>query len=310
MLESNVVTEWVHGFQGLNMLIHVYCRQFNNLSFAIDACRLFARKDGLPSLKTCNLLMNSLVEANEHQKSFEVFEIVCHFVTLDVYLFTTAIKAYGRGGKIDNAIRLFLKIETMSIFPNHVTYNILINALCENGRLDEAFRYKERVGKTREALKIRDDMLAKGIIPNSVILNSLFQGFCKSNQMDRAEHLLEEMLVKGFAVNPNAYYSVINWLCKKQEVVKVLKQMLEKGLVLDSKSYNTLIWGCCEEGKIEEGFKLKEEMAKQGIPPDICTYNLLIQGLSNMGKVDDDNDLLDEGRGNGLVPNIYTYGSL
>lgn len=72
--------------------------------------------------------------------------------------------------------------------------------------------------------------------------------------------------------------ALIPGLCEAgnmQEAVRLLKEMLERGLVLDKITYNTLILGCCREGKVEEAFKLKEEMAKQGIQPDSYTYNLI-----------------------------------
>ncbi|PSR91332.1 Pentatricopeptide repeat-containing protein, partial [Actinidia chinensis var. chinensis] len=149
MSELNLGSELALSVQTFDLLIHVYCTQFKNLGFegVVDVFRLLASKGMFPSLNTCNFLLSSLVKANELHTSYEVFDIICRGVSPDVYLFSTAINAFCKGGKVEDAMGLFLKMEQMGTSPNVVTYNNIINGLCKNGDIDEAFKLKEKMIK-------------------------------------------------------------------------------------------------------------------------------------------------------------------
>ncbi|KAF2308958.1 hypothetical protein GH714_025987 [Hevea brasiliensis] len=246
-----------------------------------------AGKGLFPSLKTCNFLLSSLVKANELKKSYE-------------------------GG---DAIGLFLKMEKIGVAPNVVAYNI-IHGLCKNGRLDEAFQFKEKMdGHMAEALPIRDDMVSKGISPIQLLSIQLYKAFARVIKWKMLSMFWRKCCQEGDAIknikpNDGLLTTLVSRLCKNgnmQEAAKLLKEMLE-GMILDKISYNTLILGCCKEGKLEEGFKLKEEMVKQGMQPDLYTYNLLLHGLCNKGKIEEAGMLWAECQRNGHVPNVYTYG--
>jgi pentatricopeptide repeat protein len=129
-----------------DLLIEVYCTQFkrDGCYLALDVFPVLANKGMFPSKTTCNILLTSLVRANEFQKCCEAFDVVCKGVSPDVYLFTTAINAFCKGGKVEEAVKLFSKMEEAGVAPNVVTFNTVIDGLGMCGRYDEAFMFKER----------------------------------------------------------------------------------------------------------------------------------------------------------------------
>ncbi|KAK8537802.1 hypothetical protein V6N13_096395 [Hibiscus sabdariffa] len=137
------------GVAGVDLLLHLYYTQFKNVCFtgAIDVFFTLAGKGIFPSSKTCHFFLNSLVKANELQKAYQVFETLSRSISLDVYLCTTMINGFCKGGRIQDAIALFSRMETLGISPNVVTYNNIIHGLCKSGRLDEAFQIKQNMIK-------------------------------------------------------------------------------------------------------------------------------------------------------------------
>lgn len=123
------------------MLIEVYCTELkrDGCYLALEVFLVLGKKGMFPSNTTCNVLLTSLVRANEFQKCCEAFEVVCKGVSPDVYLFTTAINAFCKGGKVEEGIELFSKMEEAGVAPNVVTYNTVIDGLGMIGRYDDAF---------------------------------------------------------------------------------------------------------------------------------------------------------------------------
>ncbi|WJX88233.1 hypothetical protein P8452_70342 [Trifolium repens] len=165
-LELNRLTDRSYG--ELDLLLHILCSQFQHLGFhwAFDIFTLFTSNGVFPSLKTCNFLMSSLVRSNELHKSYRVFDAVCRGgFSLDVYTYATAINAFSKGGKVDDAVGLFFKMEEQGVLPNVVTYNNLIDGLCKSGRLEEAFRFKDKMVEN----KVNPSLVTYGILVNGLM---------------------------------------------------------------------------------------------------------------------------------------------
>ncbi|XWS49413.1 hypothetical protein CRYUN_Cryun12cG0001400 [Craigia yunnanensis] len=133
LADLNTLFKGVSGVIGVDLLLHLYCTQFKNVGFtyAIDVFFTLADK----------------VKANELQKTYQVFQTLSHFVSIDVYLCITMINAFCKGGRIQDAFALLSRMENLGIAPNVVTYNNIIHGLCKSGRLDEAFRLKQDMTK-------------------------------------------------------------------------------------------------------------------------------------------------------------------
>ncbi|KAF3949268.1 hypothetical protein CMV_024843 [Castanea mollissima] len=266
---STTPPERALGVQVSDLLVHVYCTQFKNLDFGVDVFCLLARKGMFPSIKTCNFLLSSLVKANELSKSYEVFEMTCQGVSPDVYLFSTAINAFCKGGKVEDGIGLFLKMEEVGIVPNVVTYNSIIHGLCKNGRLDEAFHFKER-------------MLRNKVKPSLITYSVLINGFVRLEKFDEANCVLKEMLDKGFVPNEIVYNTLIDGYCKTgniSEALKIRGDMVFKGIMPNSVTLNSLTQGFCKSNEIERAEHILGEMLLRGLNVSQVTYTAVIKGL-------------------------------
>ncbi|KAJ0051754.1 hypothetical protein Pint_02559 [Pistacia integerrima] len=278
MVDLNVVTERDIGFQVADLLVHVYCTQFKNVgfSYAIDVLSTFSSKGIFPSLKTCNFLLSSLVKANEVQKGIEMYETICRGVCPDVYLFSTAINAFCKGGRIEDAIGLFTKMEELGIAPNIVTYNNIIHGLCKNGRLDEAFQFKEK-------------MVLRQLEPSLVTYSILINGFIKLEKFDDANYILNEMSNMGFVPNEFVYNTLIDGYCKNgniNEALDIRDDMISKGMSPNSVTFNSLIQGFCKSGQMDHAENVLEEMLSRGLVVNQGAFTSVIRLLCVSSKFD------------------------
>ncbi|XP_050218418.1 pentatricopeptide repeat-containing protein At4g19440, chloroplastic-like [Mercurialis annua] len=287
----------------VDILIHVYSTDFKHLGFGVtvELFTLLGNKGLLPSLKSCNILLNSLVKAKKLNLSYEVFDIMCQCCSaLDVYSFSTMVNAFCIGGRVDDAVGLFRKMEELGVAPNVVTYTNIIHGLCKVGRLDEAFQFKEK-------------MVSLEVEPNLVTYSVLINGLVKLERFDEANCILKEISDRGLTPNNIVYNTLLDGYCKAdkvEECEKLFAEMVSMEIELDSVVFNILIRAHCKKGNMTEAFRLRDDMRSRGIPRTSFTYSTLIHGLCNIGLVDDANQLLDEMRNEGLSPNVVCYNAL
>jgi pentatricopeptide repeat protein len=94
--------------------------------------------------------------------------------------------------------------------------------------------------------------------------------------------MLHMMADDGGCFPPNmvSYSTVNDGLCKAQEV---LQQMLDKGVIPNYRTYNTLVGGYCSSGQWTEAIRVSKEMSRNGFGPDVFTCNLLMDYLCKKG---------------------------
>ncbi|XP_065855086.1 pentatricopeptide repeat-containing protein At2g17525, mitochondrial-like [Euphorbia lathyris] len=105
--------------------------------------------------------------------------------------------------------------------PNVLVYDRLIRALCEEGRL-------------REAFELINEMAKRGYVPVASTFNGLIRGFCEQGKDGSALKLLDdEMVSRGCLVDRGSYSDVIDVLCRKENLQKASSLLYE----LDKKKF-------------------------------------------------------------------------
>ncbi|XWS62299.1 hypothetical protein CRYUN_Cryun07bG0198500 [Craigia yunnanensis] len=311
LADLNILFKGVHGVMVVDLLLHLYCTQFKNVSFtcAFDVFFTLADKGMFPSCKTCNFFLNSLVKVNELQKTYQVFETLSRFVSLDVYLCTTMINAFCKGGRIQDAIALFSKMENLGISPNVVTYNNIIHGLCKSGRLNEAFRIKQNMakqgvqpslitysvlingltkfGKFEGANSVLKEMSDKGFVPNDVVYNTLIAGYCKMENIDEALRIRDDMLSKGMNPNSVTFNSLMQGFCRigqMEHAEHLLEEMLSRGLSINLGAFSSVIWWLCLKSRFDSALHFTKEMLLRNLRPNDRLMTTLVGGLCMDGK--------------------------
>ena len=80
----------------------------------------------------------------------------------NVYTYALLLEGYCKADRIEDAVKLFKKLDYEKVELNFVVYNILIAAYC-------------RIGNVMEAFKLRDATKSGGILPTCATYSSLIQ---------------------------------------------------------------------------------------------------------------------------------------
>ena len=86
--------------------------------------------------------------------------------------------------------------------------------------------------------------------------------------------------------------------------------MAEFGCMPNVLSYNIILKGFCNEGRIEEALELLHMMADDGggsCPPNVVSYNTVVNGLFRDGHVDRAYSLFSAMDDQGILPTVVTY---
>ncbi|KAF8369843.1 hypothetical protein HHK36_032133 [Tetracentron sinense] len=77
-------------------------------------------------------------------------------------------------GRLKEAVELFEEmVSKVQVMPDALTYNVLVNGFCREGKVDQA-------------RKIMDFMRKNGCCPNIFNYSALMNGFCKEGRVEEA----------------------------------------------------------------------------------------------------------------------------
>nr|GEV02990.1 hypothetical protein [Tanacetum cinerariifolium] len=133
-----------------SILVHTYGIE-NWIEDAVDTF-LEMEKNGVkadvaPNSRTCNILLNHLIERKETDEAFKVFRRMIKICT-----YTIMIKMFSEKGDIEMALKVWKFMKKKQFVPSLHTYSVLINGLCENQ--DASL-----------ACMLMEEMIEKGIRP-------------------------------------------------------------------------------------------------------------------------------------------------
>ncbi|XP_077254005.1 uncharacterized protein LOC143892971 [Tasmannia lanceolata] len=164
----------------------------------------------------------------------------------------------------------------LSVTPNVVSYNILIQAFCKMGSLDSAF----------SVLEIMED---NGVSPDLITFNTLLNGFYVGNRISDAEMIWTKMEEHNCIPDIISFNSRLRGLVsegKMDNAIKLVDELKSKGPKPDVFSFNALIKGFCNDGNIEEAKKIYNELGKNGCNPNRWTFEMLVPCLCEKGDFD------------------------
>ncbi|KAH9696326.1 pentatricopeptide repeat-containing protein [Citrus sinensis] len=225
-----------------------------------------------PNLHTYSILINCFCKMGRVSHGFVVLgRILRSCFTPDAVTFTSLIKdGLCKEGFVDKAKELLLQMKDKNIKPNVVTYTSVIRGFCYANDWNEA---KHRTNRAKELFVSMESMGCKrDVFSYSILIN----GYCKNKEVDEALSLHSEMLSKGIKPTVVTYGTLFLGLFEVHQVEHALKLFDEMQHVV---TYNIMIHGLCNDGKMDKAHDLFLDMEAKGVEPDCVTFNTLMLGF-------------------------------
>lgn len=234
----------------------------------------------------------------------------------------------------DDGVEKFFKLKGI-MYLNSTSFTIIINALCEVGRLDEAlqlFRGMDKIGcekdvllhnnlinalsnadRVADGLDLLREMKHSGFKPTQFTYNSVYGYFCRKGDVVGAKSIMREMWYCQHEPWIKHSTTLVKQLCKHRRVAEAcnfLFEMVEEGIVPHLIPYTAVVDGFFKLQEVDQALELYHDILSRGYKPDVVAYNILINGLCKAKRTSEAQDVLNKMLAGGLVPSTVTYNSL
>jgi len=260
-------------------------------------------------------LIDGFFQAGRHNEGFQWYKEMLEQtdVSPDVVLYTVMIRGCAEAGRIKDAFVFLDEMKEKGFTPDTFCYNTLLKALCDAGDLDGARLLRSEMAQNNvvmdttthtimicglckkrlvdEALQVFDEMGKVGCHPTVMTYNALINGLYGAHRLEEARMLFYKMEMGN---NPSLF----------------LRLTLGANQVRDSEGLQKLVDSMCQSGQVLKAYKLLRGIIDSGVVPDVVTYNTLINGLCKVSNLDGALRLFKELQLKGFTPDEFTYGTL
>ncbi|CAN0878206.1 Pentatricopeptide repeat-containing protein At1g62670, mitochondrial [Linum grandiflorum] len=244
-----------------------------------------------PSVVTNNTVVCALCEAGYVELALDYVRKSRNTAPRDfnVYCYSPIIRGLCHTGKVDEALELLEEMKRCSVSPDASSYGILIHGLCQKGDINNYFRF----WKDMNVWQIKPDTVTSknfteksGLVDDRTFYNRLIEHSTVTGYLRTANHLLQEMTMKGLNPYPFTFNELIQAFYKDgrfEEGLQVFNTMQKAHVAPDIFTCNAVVEMYCRERRLVEALKVMNEMQNRGIVLDSCTYHILIKLLCNKG---------------------------
>ncbi|KAJ4790540.1 Pentatricopeptide repeat-containing protein [Rhynchospora pubera] len=257
-----------------------------------------------PSYKHTTYAYNRMIDLVGKMKKFDAMWNLLYesYSTRSLSLDTVAkaMRRLAGARQWKETISLFDKLETLGLERSVETVNVLLDALCKEGKVNYA----------REAFLV----LKSHIRPNEHTFNILLHGWCKVRNIEEAIRQIEEMKQHGLKPSVITYSTIVNACCHQgnfSEVYKILDFMVSQGCPPNVITYTTIMNSLAKSGKIDEALNIIQRMKDTRCAPDTLFYNSLLHMLGKAGRWNEAWSIFEvEMELNGVPHSLSTYNTM
>ncbi|KAK6115251.1 hypothetical protein DH2020_007520 [Rehmannia glutinosa] len=272
----------------------VYLKRLCKLGRLSEAISLLGSCGSTVRRNTLSHLIESCIDTNSLDLCYNLHARVKKLIKQpDPFLETKLVGMFAKCGSLDDAFEVFDEMCQRDLY----TWSAIIGACSREkmwGDVVELFYWMMEDGE---------------IIPDNFLFPKILQA-CGNYGDVETGRLIHGMVIKRgmsseLRVNNSilAVYAKCGWFSSA-------KRFFEGMEVKDRVSWNAIITGYCQAGKINEARILFELMQKEGLEPDVITWNLLISSCNQLGKCDVAMKLMNEMESCGMKPDVYTWTSM
>lgn len=214
------------------------------------SCPLIAREDYSASsnMARSNWLVTKLSKEGKIDQARKLFD---ELPDRDVITWTTVITGYIRCGFIEEARKLFNRVDAKK---NVVTWTAMVGAYLRRRRVVEAE-------------KLFDEMPVK----NMVSWNTMIDGYAQNGKVDKALQLFEQMPERN-VVSWNTVVTALAQCGRIDEAMDLFDKMPKKDVI----SWTATVAGLAKNGRIDEARRVFDRMPER----NVVSWNAMITGYA------------------------------
>ncbi|KAK2995837.1 hypothetical protein RJ640_006176 [Escallonia rubra] len=213
-----------------NALIGGFCRK-GKMDRAYEMLKNMEQEGVKPDTVTYNTLISYFSKAGDFETAHRLMKKMINdgFVPT-VVTYGALINSFCLVGNLDEGMKIFRDMSSTSrVPPNTVIYNILIDSLCKNQKVDVA-------------LSLMDDMKTKGVRPNTTTFNAMFKGLCEKNLLEIALKFMDQMTEEACDPDYITMEILTDWLSSVGKIEK-LRSFVQGYQVSNSTAESALLNG-------------------------------------------------------------------
>uniref|UniRef100_A0A0A8YTH4 Pentatricopeptide repeat-containing protein n=1 Tax=Arundo donax TaxID=35708 RepID=A0A0A8YTH4_ARUDO len=203
-------------------------------------------------------------------------------VRFDTVSYNMVLDALGRNGKLDDALQLFDRMCSEHDPPRRISvnlgsFNVMVDAYCRSERF-------------QDAIEVFGKMTEKKCAPDALSYNNLIDWLGKNELVGEAEGLYKEMGECG--VNPDEYTYVLLIesyfkVDRVDDAIGYFNKMFDAGLRPNANAFNKVIGGLVKVDWLDEAQGFFDMMPEKEVKPNIASYELLLRAYIDAARLDD-----------------------
>lgn len=221
-------------------------------------------------------LICSLSAASKPELAMEFYqEIVKKGIGIvDMKMCKVLLSCVAASGDTASVLEIAKDMVELFKVSEHDVYHYILKSFCISRRI-------------KEALEFVNDLNSKGIMLDSDYFEILVGGLCRANRIEDALELVNIMKRKNVA-DGKVYGIIINWYLRRNDVLKALdlfQNMKEIGFSPTTSTYTQLMQHLFRLAEYEKGFELYKEMLEKGIELDTVAIMTVIVGNVRQNRI-------------------------
>lgn len=315
------------------------CTLLGTVEGAYDVIKKLSVEGFWVTVHAWNNFLNQLLKLDKTDKFWNMYkEMVASGYSENVYTYNLIIYAFCKECKLLEAISVVYLMLKIEIWPNVVSFNMIIDKASKTGDLDLALKLARntvvisggsvlsnivtynciingfcKIGLFKSAESVLSEMIKLGVDFNVITYGTLIEGHARKGSLDGAFRLCDEMVEMGLIPDNVVYNSIIHWLYMDGELEEasfLLSDMINRHILPDQFTFSILTKGLCINGNLDKALKIHDHVLKRNLIDDAFTHNILINNMVRSQKMAGAKQLLCSMIVRGIKPDMVTYGTL